>query len=169
MKHKAVFLDRDGVLNVDNGYLFKIADIQWIAGAKEAVGYLTKLGYKIFVVTNQSGIARGYYDHKDVHLLHDYMNSEFAKVGGKVNKFYYCPHHPTKGTIPEYTCTCNCRKPNPGMLLQAIEEYDVDCAQSFLVGDKETDLAAANAAGVTGYLFTGGNLLTFVQNIIGQG
>lgn len=168
MKHKAVFLDRDGVLNIDNGYLFRIADIQWVAGAKEAVGYLTHLGYKIFVVTNQSGIARGYYTHEDVHLLHDYMNSEFAKVGGKVSKFYYCPHHPTKGIIPEYSCECACRKPKPGMLLQAIKEYGIDCTQSFLIGDKETDLEAAKAAGVHGYLFTEDNLLTFVKKIVAK-
>ena len=167
MKHKAVFLDRDGVSNVDNGYLFRIEEIEWVEGAKEAVGYLTKNGYEIFVVTNQSGIARGYYDHEDVHQLHEYMNNEFAKVGGKVTEFYYCPHHPTKGTIPEYSVECECRKPKPGMLLKAIKQYDIDPNRSFLIGDKETDIEAAAAAGVQGYLFTeGGNLLTFVKKIL---
>jgi len=166
MKHKAVFLDRDGVINVDNGYLFKTEEIEWVDGAKEAVGYLTGKGYEIFVVTNQSGIARGYYGNEDVHRLHEYMNREFAKAGGRITKFYFCPHHPTKGIIPEYSGDCDCRKPKPGMLLQAIREYDVDTGKSFLVGDKETDLEAATAAGVRGYLFTEGNLLSFVKKIL---
>lgn len=167
MTQKAVFLDRDGVINHDNGYLFRIEDIQWVEGAQEAVAYLTKKGYDIFVVTNQSGIARGFYGREDVHRLHEYMNSEFAKTGGKITKFYYCPHHPTKGIVPEFSSECVCRKPKPGMLLQAISEYAIDCEQSFLIGDKDTDLEAAQAAGVRAYLFTEGNLLSFVRNIIG--
>ncbi len=167
MTQKAVFLDRDGVINHDNGYLFRIEDIQWVEGAQEAVAYLTKKGYDIFVVTNQSGIARGFYGREDVQRLHEYMNSEFVKTGGKITKFYYCPHHPTKGIVPEFSGECACRKPKPGMLLQAISEYAIDCEQSFLIGDKDTDLEAAQAAGVRAYLFTEGNLLSFVRNIIG--
>jgi len=163
---KAVFFDRDGVLDVDKGYLFRPEDLKWIPGARETVAYLTKLGYKIFVVTNQSGIARGYYTISDMEKLHAYMQAEFQKMGGAITKFYYCPHHPTKGTIPEYSIVCDCRKPKPGMILQAFAEYDLDKEHSFLVGDMPKDMEAAKAAGLKGYQFTGGNLLDFVQKIL---
>lgn len=167
MKAKAVFFDRDGVLNVDVAYLYKIEDLRWIEGAREAVAYLTQLGYKIFIVTNQSGIARGYYTVEQMNELHAYMQREITAAGGKIEKIYYCPHHP-EGSVPEYTGVCDCRKPKPGMLLQALAEYDIDKEQSFLVGDGKRDVEAAEAAGVKGYLFTGGNLLDFVKNIVSE-
>ena len=166
MTSKAVFFDRDGVLNIDKGYTYKIADLEWTAGAKEAVAYLTKLGYKIFVVTNQSGIARGIYKVEDMEKLHNYMAEEFKKAGGEITKFYYCPHHPTKGVIPELTIKCNCRKPAPGMILKAFGEYDLDKKNCFMVGDMPKDMGAAEAAGIPGYLFKGGNLLDFVKSIV---
>ena len=167
MKAKAVFFDRDGVLNVDVAYLYKIEDLRWIDGAREAVAYLTQLGYKIFIVTNQSGIARGYYTVEQMDELHEYMQREIIAAGGKIEKIYYCPHHP-EGSVPEYTGVCDCRKPKPGMLLQALAEYDIDKEQSFLVGDSKRDVEAAEAAGVEGYLYTGGNLLDFVKNIVSE-
>ena len=167
MKAKAVFFDRDGVLNVDVAYLYKIEDLRWIDGAREAVAYLTQLGYKIFIVTNQSGIARGYYTVEQMNELHAYMQQEIAVAGGKIEKIYYCPHHP-EGSVPEYTGVCDCRKPKPGMLLQALAEYDIDKEQSFLVGDSKRDVEAAEAVGVEGYLYTGGNLLDFVKNIVSE-
>ena len=166
MASKAVFFDRDGVLNIDKGYTYKIEDLQWMPGAKEAVAYLTKLGYKIFVVTNQSGIARGFYTPEDVAVLHQYMQEELRKAGGEITKIYYCPHHPTKGIIPELTVQCDCRKPAPGMILKAFAEYDLDKNSSFMVGDMPKDMEAAKAAGLTGYLFKGGNLLEFIQDIV---
>lgn len=166
MADKAVFFDRDGVFNEDHGYLFRIEDLHWIEGARDAVAYLTKLGYKIFVVTNQSGIARGYYEIKDVEKLHGYMQAEFKKLGGEITKFYFCPHHPTKGVIPEYTVECDCRKPKSGMLLKAFKEYDLDKAKCFMIGDMPKDLEAAKGAGIDGYQFKGGNLLEFVQKIL---
>ncbi len=166
MADKAVFFDRDGVFNEDHGYLYRIEDVIWVPGAKEAVAYLTKLGYKIFVVTNQSGIARGFYEPSDVDKLHAYMQGEFAKLGGHITKFYYCPHHPTKGVIAKYSGECQCRKPKPGMLLQAMSEYDLDKSKCFMVGDMPKDLEAAAGAGIHGYQFTAGNLLSFVQNIV---
>lgn len=166
MADKAVFFDRDGVFNEDHGYLYRIEDLHWIAGAREAVALLTKLGYKIFVVTNQSGIARGYYTIADVEKLHGYMQQEFNKQGGRITRFYYCPHHPTKGVVAEYSKECSCRKPKPGMLLQAFAEYDLDKSQCFMVGDMPKDLEAAKGAGIAGYQFTGGNLLAFIQNIL---
>ena len=164
-ERKAVFLDRDGVLDKDYGYLYEIEKLEWVDGAKEAIAYLTKKGYMIFVVTNQSGIARGFYNHEDVHKLHDYMASELEKAGGKIEKFYYCPHHP-KGIVKEYAIVCDCRKPKPGMLLKAMKEYPINREESFLIGDKESDVKAAEAAGIKGYLFTSGNLLDFVQRIV---
>lgn len=164
MSAKAVFFDRDGVLNVDVAYLYKIADLRWVDGAKEAVAYLTRQGYQIFVVTNQSGIARGYYTVEQMNELHAYMQQEIAAAGGKIEKIYYCPHH-KEGAVPEYTCDCSCRKPKPGMLLQAMAEYDIDKESSFLIGDSPRDVEAAQTAGIRGYLFTGGNLLEFVKTL----
>lgn len=167
MKSKAVFFDRDGVLNVDVAYLYKIEDLRWIDGAREAVAYLTQQGYKIFIVTNQSGIARGYYTVEQMERLHSYMQQELAAYGGRIDRIYYCPHHP-EGSVAQYSCSCSCRKPKPGMLLQAFAEYDIDKEQSFLIGDGKRDVEAAEAAGVQGYLFTGGNLLAFVKQILGD-
>lgn len=165
MKDKSVFLDRDGVLNVDVDYLYKIEDLQWVKGAREALSYLHKKGYQLFVVTNQSGIARGYYTVEDMEKLHQYMQSQLQEYGVQIEKFYYCPHH-KEGKVAEYAVDCICRKPKPGMLLQAMAEYAVDKEQSFLIGDSKRDVEAAQAAGIKGYLFTGGSLLDFVKNII---
>ena len=164
MKHKAVFFDRDGVLNVDKAYLYKIDDLEWIDGALAAVAYLTRLGYLVFVVTNQSGIARGYYTVADMEKLHREMAEQIAAAGGKIEKFYYCPHLPD-GSVAEYARDCECRKPKPGLILQALAEYDIDLQQSLLIGDKKRDIEAATAAGIKGYLFTEGNLLDFVQRL----
>ena len=165
MKDKAAFFDRDGVLNVDVDYLYKISDLRWIEGAREAVAYLTKLGYKIFGVTNQSGIARGYYTVAQMQELHDFMQQEIAASGGKIAKIYYCPHH-KEGKVAEFAHECDCRKPKPGMLNQAFEEYALDKEQCFLIGDGIRDVEAAEAAGIKGYLFKGGNLLDFVKTIL---
>ena len=166
MKLKAAFFDRDGVLNVDKSYLYKIEDLEWIDGAKEALVYLTQQGYTIFVVTNQSGIARGYYTVDDMNRLHEFMAQQVAAAGGKIEKFYYCPHLP-EGKIAEYAVECDCRKPKPGLILRAFEEYDIDKDAAFLIGDKPRDVESAEAAGIKGYLFSGGNLLNFVKEIVG--
>lgn len=166
MKLKAAFFDRDGVLNVDKSYLYKIEDLKWIDGAKEALAYLTQQGYTIFVVTNQSGIARGYYTVDDMNKLHEFMAQQVAAAGGKIEKFYYCPHLP-EGKIAEYAVECDCRKPKPGLILRAFEEYDIDRDAAFLIGDKPRDVESAEAAGIKGYLFSGGNLLNFVKEIVG--
>lgn len=166
MKLKAAFFDRDGVLNVDKSYLYKIEDLEWIDGAKEALAYLAQHGYSVFVVTNQSGIARGYYTVDDMNKLHEFMAQQVAAAGGKIEKFYYCPHLP-EGKIAEYAVECDCRKPKPGLILRAFEEYDIDKDAAFLIGDKPRDVESAEAAGIKGYLFSGGNLLNFVKEIVG--
>lgn len=163
---KALFLDRDGVLNVDTGYLHKVEDLQWIKGAKEALKMAVDAGYELIVVTNQSGIARGYYTEQDVQALHEHMGNELAAIGAPVRAFYYCPHH-VEGTVKEYTQECNCRKPLPGMIEQAINDWHIDPYMSFMVGDRESDMEAAQRAGVRGYLFDGDNLAEFMTPILG--
>ena len=160
-----VFLDRDGVINADIGYLWRREDFVWIPGAPAAIRLFNERGRPVVVVTNQSGVARGYYTEQDVESLHRWMNAELNRQGARIDAFYFCPHHPD-GAIPEYMRDCDCRKPQPGMLLQAMEDWRADPAKSFLIGDKESDVAAAAAAGIRGYLFDGGNLLEFVENHI---
>lgn len=162
---KVVFLDRDGVINKDVSYLYKIEDLQWVDGAKEALQLAYDTGYDLIVVTNQSGVARGYYKESDVQILHDYMGNELDKAGAPILRFYYCPHH-EEGIIDKYAVNCDCRKPKPGMLLQAIKEYHINPSESFLIGDNVRDVEAAEVAGVKGYLFTGENLLEFMKTIL---
>ena len=162
MPNKALFFDRDGTLNIDTHYLHDPADFVWVEGAVDAIRWANERGYLVIVVTNQSGIARGYYDEADVHRLHDWMNAELAVHGARIDAFYYCPHH-TDGSVPAYTKSCDCRKPAPGMLLRAIAEHDIDPAGSFLFGDAESDVAAAANAGIRGVRYTGGSLLECVR------
>ncbi|MBQ4813534.1 D-glycero-beta-D-manno-heptose-1,7-bisphosphate 7-phosphatase [Pseudoalteromonas luteoviolacea] len=147
MKYKAVFLDRDGVINIDHAYVHKIEEFEFIDGVFEACQRFIEQGYKIVVVTNQSGIGRGYYDEAQFKALTDWMCAQFLDHNVKIDGVYYCPHHPKKAQ-PEYLVDCNCRKPHPGMLLQAIEEHNIDPTQSIMVGDKGSDMEAATAAGV---------------------
>jgi len=145
---KALFLDRDGVINVEKEYLYKIEDFEFIDGIFELCKHYQELGYEIFVVTNQSGIARGYYTEDDFHLLTSWMEKEFVKKDIYIKKVYYCPHHPS------ISGECMCRKPHPGMLLEAQKEFGIDLEHSILVGDKERDIEAALHAGLLeSYLF----------------
>ena len=164
-KIKAVFFDRDGTLNVDRDYLYKIEDLRWTPYSREALAYLAQRGYKIFVITNQSGIARGYFKLEDVLALHARMSSDALAYGAKIEKFYYCPHL-KDGIVKEYAIDCDCRKPKPGMLLQCFAEYDVDKEASFLVGDGKRDVECAEAAGIRGYLYKEGSLLKLVKSIV---
>lgn len=165
---KAAFFDRDGVINVDAGYLYRIEDWRWVEGAREALAYLTRQGYGIFIITNQSGVARGYYTEDDVRRLHRWMCREIAACGGKVTAVYYCPY--LEGApLSRYDKKSDWRKPAPGMVLQAAKDYDVDLSQSFMVGDRERDVDCAHAAGIDGYLFTGGRLDDFVKKIVTAG
>ena len=156
----AAFLDRDGVLNVNHGYVGSPDRWEWIEGAREAVATLNRAGYLVFVVTNQSGIARGMYDERAFASLMAWAADSLALTGGHFDAVYLCPHGPDDG--------CDCRKPLPGMLLRAMDEWPIRREGSFLVGDSDTDLQAAEAAGVPGHIFSGGSLLAFVKNLIGR-
>jgi len=162
---KAAFFDRDGTLNVDRDYLYKIEDLRWVPYAREALYYLNQRGYTVFVITNQSGVARGYYTETEVKALHERMASDVREYGAKIEKSYYCPHH-KEGKVAEYAVDCDCRKPKPGMLLQAFAEYDIDKEESFLIGDGKRDIEAAEAAGIKGYLYQGGSLLELVKRVV---
>lgn len=158
----ALFLDRDGVINVDKGYVSQIKDFEWVDGAKETIATFKAHGWLVFIVTNQSGIARGYYTEDDMHTLHDWMTVQLDRAGAFIDRIYYCPHH-QEGEIARYRKDSFDRKPKPGMLLQAMAEFPVKREASFLIGDKETDIEAARAAGIAGFLFKGGNLKTFAD------
>jgi D-glycero-D-manno-heptose 1,7-bisphosphate phosphatase len=166
-RRPAAFLDRDGVINVDHGYVHTIDRFAWIEGAAAAVGLLNDLGYLVFVVTNQAGIARGYYDEAAVETLHRWIAAELAAAGARIDAFYYCPHHPD-GSREDLRFHCGCRKPAPGMLLRACAEWPVDRSRSFLIGDRSTDIEAARAAGIPGYLFDGSSLLEEVRRAIAR-
>lgn len=161
----AVFFDRDGVLNVDDGYVFEPNKINWIDGAAEAITSVNRAGYFAFVVTNQSGVARGLYEERHVQALHSWMSSELGKRGAVIDAFEYCPHHP-EGMIAEYRRTFECRKPKPGMIDSLARRYPVDLTKSFLIGDKQSDMAAAAAAGLSGHLFSGQNVGDFVAELL---
>ncbi|MCX7899302.1 MAG: HAD family hydrolase, partial [Methylocystis sp.] len=148
----AAFLDRDGVLNVDVEYLGSADRLIWTQGAARAVRLLNEAGYLVFVVTNQSGVARGFYDEAAVVALHDAMREWLRKEGATIDEFIYCPHHPESADA-RYSVACDCRKPAPGMLLKLIEKYDVDRSRSLMIGDKSSDMEAARAAKVAGFLF----------------
>ena len=151
---KAIFLDRDGTINIEKGYLYKIADFEFIDGMPLAIQRWNKLGFLVIVVTNQAGIARGYYKEKDVEILHMYINEELSKYNAHIDKFYYCPHHPTEGK-GKYLKDCNCRKPKTGLFERAIEENDIDISESYLFGDKNSDLEAGKKLGIKSFLVDG--------------
>ena len=140
--NRALFLDRDGTINVDLGYSYKIDEFKFVVGAPELIKKYNELSYKIIVVTNQSGIARNIFSEIDMHKLHSHINSLLSKIHAHVDAFYFCPHH------PDFTGECSCRKPKPGMLLQAAMDLDIDLSGSILIGDKDSDIEAGVAAGV---------------------
>jgi len=156
----AVFLYRDGVLNEDADYVSLPERVRWIEGAKEAVKQLNDAGYYVFVVTNQSGVGRGYYDVERVKSLHAWIQQELRADGAHIDAFYFCPHH------PDFTGTCDCRKPEPGMLLAVMKDWPIVMSGSFLIGDKECDILSAINAGIPGYVFNGGNLCDFVRSLM---
>lgn len=159
----AVIFDRDGVLNEDLGWVGSKENFRWIEGAKEAVQLANRFGYHVFVVTNQAGVARGFYDEEAVDVLHRYMREELCQVGALVDDIRYCPSHP-EAKIEKYRVASCWRKPEPGMILDLAEKWEADLGNSLLIGDKETDIAAGRAAGVASHLYSGGNLYNFLQS-----
>jgi rfaE bifunctional protein nucleotidyltransferase chain/domain len=144
---KAAFLDRDGVINKDKAYVHRWEDFEFVPGAIEGMQKLQDAGYALVIVTNQSGLARGYYTEAQYQALTEALTQHLAGQGVKIDCVYHCPHHP-KGSVPELAIDCDCRKPEPGMLLQAARELGLSMAESLMVGDKPSDMEAARAAGV---------------------
>lgn len=159
----ALFLDRDGVLNLDRGYVSRWEDFTWVAGARAVVRAFNQAGWWVFVVTNQSGIGRGYYTEADMHALHDRMAEDLAQDGARIDAFYWCPHHPDAAEERYRHPDPPDRKPNPGMLLRAMADWPVDRQASFMVGDKAGDMEAAARASVEGLRFEGGDLRAFLK------
>ena len=139
---RAAFLDRDGVINIDYGYVSNIQNFEFKEGIFELLKLLQEKGYKLFIVTNQSGIARGYYTETDFHNLMEYMINELKKRNIEITDYAYCPHH------PDITGECECRKPNPGMILNLAKKYNIDLANSIMIGDKQSDIKAGENAGI---------------------
>jgi len=144
--YKAVFLDRDGTINVDNGYVHKIEDFRFIEGSIAGIRMLQEMGYKLIITTSQSGIGRGLYTEEDVKSVHAHMISELVREGITIDDIYFCPHHSEEG-IGKYKIDCKCRKPKTGMIDEAVAEHDIDVRQSYVIGDKTADIAMGQNAG----------------------
>ena len=157
--NKACFLDRDGVLNEDVGYLHKSEDFKWIDGAVEAIKLLKRNNFLVIVITNQSGISRGYFTAKDVTNLHEWMNKILKKEDIQINDFFF------SGDLPNNNPESR-RKPSPKMINEAVEKYNLDKTRCFMVGDKKTDLIAAKNASIKGFLFKGGDLSVKISKIL---
>ena len=165
MKRPAIFFDRDGVLNEDSGYVFEASKLKWIDGAHAAVKAANDAGYFVFVITNQSGVARGFYEESHVEALHAWMSDDLARTGARIDAFEYCPFHP-EAPIERYRQASKRRKPAPGMITDLLKRFPVDVSRSILIGDKPSDIEAAQAAGIKGYLFRGDNLEHFLKSIL---
>lgn len=148
---RALFLDRDGVVNIDTGHPHRREDITFIEGIFDVCRLAKMKNYLLIVITNQAGIGRGMYGEEDFHALMQWMGERFAREGCAWDAYYFCPHHPEHG-IGAYKTVCDCRKPKPGMLTRAAEEWAIDLGGSLLVGDRETDRDAAASAGI-GHFF----------------
>lgn len=149
-KRMAAFFDRDGTINVDFGHVYKLEDLKFVQGTPELIRQYNESNVPVIVVTNQAGIAKGIYTEGDMHRFNDYMNRcLYEKYGAHIDAFYFCPHH------PDYTGECNCRKPKPGMFIQAAKEWNIDLSKSIMYGDKESDKKAADQAGIAQFVWIG--------------
>ena len=161
------FLDRDGVLNIDHGYTHKASELQFVDGAPQAVRALNDAGYYVIVVTNQAGVAKGHFREADMHDFHAAMSEELSKAGAHIDAFFHCPFHADAVVDGYHHPDHPDRKPNPGMIEKALADWPIDRQGSFLIGDKASDVAAAKAAGIPGYLFEGGRLNEFLAALPG--
>ena len=162
----AALFDRDGVLNIDHGYTHRPEDLAFVSGAVAAVRRLNQLGRKVIVITNQAGVARGLYDEAAVKRFHAAMTAALAAEGARIDAYYACPFHP-EAVVEAYRHPSHPdRKPNPGMVLRALSDFGVAPENAFLIGDRDSDMQAAAAAGVRGYFFTGGDLDRFVVEVL---
>lgn len=161
-----VFLDRDGVINTDTGYTHKPDELEFIPGVPTAIRLLNESGYYVIVITNQAGVARGYYSEADVHAFHAEISDQLAAFGAHIDAFYHCPFH-EEGTVAAYRQANHPdRKPNPGMILRAMQAWPIRKEGSFLIGDRDSDLEAARRAGLPGYRYSGGDLESFVRSLM---
>jgi D-glycero-D-manno-heptose 1,7-bisphosphate phosphatase len=164
-RRAAVILDRDGVLNVDHGYVGEAERLEWIAGARKAVRWINDAGLLVIVATNQSGVARGFFDLAAVDAVHARMRADLAAEGARIDAFYVCPYLPD-APLPAFAHPDHPdRKPNPGMILRAISEWSIDPARALVIGDNSRDIEAGRRAGVRGALFPGGDLSRFVASL----
>ncbi len=162
---KAIFLDRDGTIIVDKGFVHKKEDLELLPGAVEAIKLAREAGFMVVVVTNQSGVARGYFTEEEVKNFNAHLNRVLGQRGARIDAFYYCPHHP-EAPIPTYRKACLCRKPQPGLILQAARELDIDLSQSWTIGDSPRDVEAGRRAGCkTILLEKGKDLLQAIKEI----
>ena len=167
MTRRALFLDRDGVINVDHGYVGSLDRFEWTPGAREAVRYASEAGWLVFIVTNQSGVARGYFTEDAVRDLLDWIRAQCGAAGGKIDDVRYCPFHP-EAAVEAYRQDSDWRKPAPGMLLDLMREWDLRPDRCVMIGDQPSDMAAAERAGIRGHLFPGGDLLAFVHSVLDE-
>jgi D-glycero-D-manno-heptose 1,7-bisphosphate phosphatase len=163
----AAFLDRDGVINYDDGYTGTQNRIRWIPNAAKAIQRLNQAGYLVFLFTNQSGVARGLFTETELQALHGWMRAELAAQGAVIDDIRYCAHHPA-GSISGYLEDHHWRKPSPGMIHDLMEHWPVQRDGSFVIGDRATDIEAAEAAGLPGFMFAGGDLDAFVADVLLQ-
>jgi D-glycero-D-manno-heptose 1,7-bisphosphate phosphatase len=162
---RLAFLDRDGVLNFDRDYVHRPGDFVWMPGAVAAVRWLNRWGFTVIVVTNQAGIGRGLYTEAEFAEFMGWVGERLAAGGAALDAVYYCPHHAEAGR-GAYKLDCPARKPHPGLLLQALANYAAAPADCLFIGDKVSDMAAAKAAGIKGFLYSGGDLLAFTRKAV---
>ena len=164
---RAAFFDRDGVINLDHGYVGSPDRFELVDGAARAIRLCREAGYLVFVITNQAGVAHGYFDEAAVNALHDHMRALLAADGAIIDDVRFCPHHP-EAKQPRYRRVCSCRKPGAGMILELARIWPVDLSRSFLIGDKESDLEAATRAHMRGFLYRQGPLDLYVAGVIAR-